>query len=150
MSESPSTAIVMPPPYMDPANSQMKKEFRRVRQESIRQMKVCEHCGASPNAQLRNLPAEQGELSWVYWNKICHFQYSYGPPLARIIRSDRTPGNSSDMLSLSHLSFLHCSLLASTYRNQINNLLRKWNETNCIWHWNYFTINKCIYPQSLS
>ncbi|EFP08937.1 hypothetical protein GCK72_016584 [Caenorhabditis remanei] len=59
MSESPSTAIVMPPPYMDPANSQMKKEFRRVRQESIRQMKVCEHCGASPNAQLRNLPAEQ-------------------------------------------------------------------------------------------
>uniref|UniRef100_A0A1I7T349 LITAF domain-containing protein n=1 Tax=Caenorhabditis tropicalis TaxID=1561998 RepID=A0A1I7T349_9PELO len=58
MSDSP-TAIVMPPPYMDPANSQARRESQRFRQESIRKMKACEHCGALPHAQSRNLPAEQ-------------------------------------------------------------------------------------------
>ncbi|CAO4379544.1 Protein CBG23096 [Caenorhabditis briggsae] len=57
MSES-STAIVMPPPYMDPGNSQVKKQNQRFRQESIRKMTVCEHCGALPRAQVRNLPSE--------------------------------------------------------------------------------------------
>uniref|UniRef100_A0A8R1DNH9 Uncharacterized protein n=1 Tax=Caenorhabditis japonica TaxID=281687 RepID=A0A8R1DNH9_CAEJA len=58
MTESP-TRIVMPPPYMDPANAAAKKQSQRFRQESIRKLTVCEHCGALPNAQTRNLPTEQ-------------------------------------------------------------------------------------------
>ncbi|CAP22541.2 Protein CBG01249 [Caenorhabditis briggsae] len=57
---SQSSALVIPPPYMDPAHAQAKKLQSRLSRESISQMKPCEHCGAAPNAQVAHLPREQG------------------------------------------------------------------------------------------
>ncbi|ULT87424.1 hypothetical protein L5515_006754 [Caenorhabditis briggsae] len=56
---SQSSALVIPPPYMDPAHAQAKKLQSRLSRESISQMKPCEHCGAAPNAQVAHLPREQ-------------------------------------------------------------------------------------------
>ncbi|CCD62591.2 LITAF domain-containing protein [Caenorhabditis elegans] len=53
-----SAAMVIPPPYMDPAHGQAKKNLMRIRQESYSQLKPCAHCGAAPRAQTTNLPSE--------------------------------------------------------------------------------------------
>ncbi|CAI5451661.1 unnamed protein product [Caenorhabditis angaria] len=63
--------ITTPPPYNDPANAVAKKKMSRIRKESLSHLKACDHCGALPEAQLKNAPHEK-VLIWPAVRPVNH------------------------------------------------------------------------------